>query len=123
MVSSWLASMFMPAPGWTMLMTTRPTSSAIVLTISKYRSARPPVLPTFFMSSMPAMPMTTVQKMIGAMIILISLMKPSPSGFIAVAGLGPEMAEQHADHDRGDDLEVEGLVEGLGCGFVSMDVS
>ncbi len=35
------------------------------------------------MSSMPAMPTTTVQKMIGAMIILISLMKPSPSGFIA----------------------------------------
>ncbi len=38
--------------------------------------------------SMPAIPMTTVQKMIGAMIILISLMKPSPKGFIAspVAG-------------------------------------
>ena len=35
------------------------------------------------MSSMPAMPTTTVQKMIGAMIILISLMKPSPSGFMA----------------------------------------
>ena len=28
------------------------------------------------------MPITTVQKMIGAMIILISLIKPSPSGFI-----------------------------------------
>jgi hypothetical protein len=42
----------------------------------------PPVLPTFFMSSMPAMPTTTVQKMIGAMSILMSLMKPSPSGFI-----------------------------------------
>lgn len=62
---------------------TRPITSATVLTISKYSSARPPVLPTFFMSSMPAMPTTTVQKMIGAMIILISLMKPSPSGFIA----------------------------------------
>src|SRR6478672_378065 len=34
------------------------------------------------MSSIPAMPTTIVQKMIGAMIILISLMKPSPSGFI-----------------------------------------
>jgi hypothetical protein len=34
------------------------------------------------MSSMPAMPMTTVQKMIGAISILISLMKPSPNGFI-----------------------------------------
>ena len=75
--------MFMPSPGLTRLMTVRPTTSAIELTISKYISARPPVLPTFFMSSMPAMPTTTVQKMIGAMIILISLMKPSPSGFMA----------------------------------------
>ena len=30
-----------------------------------------------------AMPCTTVQKMIGAISILISLMKPSPKGFIA----------------------------------------
>ena len=88
LVSSELASMFMPAPGCTMLTTTRPTISAIELTTSKYSSARPPVLPTFFMSSMPAMPTTTVQKMIGAMIILISLMKPSPSGFIASPVLG-----------------------------------
>ena len=35
-----------------------------------------------FMLSMPAMPVTTVQKMTGAMIILMSLTKPSPSGFI-----------------------------------------
>ena len=32
---------------------------------------------------MPAMPMTTVQKMIGAIIILMSLMNPSPRGFMA----------------------------------------
>ena len=40
------------------------------------------------MSSMPEMPSTTVQKMIGPIIILMSLMKPSPSGFSAspVAG-------------------------------------
>ena len=78
----------MPTPGCSTLMITSPTTSASELTTSKYKSARPPVLPTFFMSSMPAMPTTTVQKMIGAMIILINLMKPSPSGFIAspVAG-------------------------------------
>ena len=92
--------MFMPAPGCTRLTMTRPTTSATVLTISKYSSASPPVLPTFFMSSMPAMPTTTVQKMMGAMIILISLMKPSPSGFIAVAGFRVEVAQQHADDDR-----------------------
>jgi hypothetical protein len=34
------------------------------------------------MSSMPAMPTTTVQKMMGAIIILMSLMKASPRGFI-----------------------------------------
>ena len=41
-----------------------------------------PTRPTFFMSSMLAMPCTTVQKMIGAISILISLMNASPSGFI-----------------------------------------
>jgi len=75
--------MFMPTPGFSVFTTTSPMISAIVLTTSKYKSALPPTRPTFFMSSMPAMPVTTVQKMIGAMIILISLMKPSPRGFIA----------------------------------------
>src|SRR4051794_37302597 len=40
------------------------------------------------MSPILAMPTTTVVKMIGAIIILISLMKPSPRGFIAVACAG-----------------------------------
>ena len=39
--------------------------------------------PTCFMSPIFAMPTTTVPKMIGAIIIRISLMKASPSGFIA----------------------------------------
>ena len=47
-----------------------------------------PTRPTFFMSSMLAMPCTTVQKMIGAISILISLMKASPSGFIDSPMLG-----------------------------------
>src|SRR6185369_3245607 len=38
--------------------------------------------PTFLASWMWAMPETTVQKMIGAITILISLMKPSPSALI-----------------------------------------
>ena len=62
---------------------------------------------------MPAMPTTTVQKMIGAIIILISLMKPSPNGFIAVPSCGYKMSEQHADDDGGDDLEIQRLVERL----------
>ena len=40
------------------------------------------------MSSMLAMPCTTVQKMIGAMSILIILMNASPSGFICSPSCG-----------------------------------
>jgi hypothetical protein len=40
------------------------------------------------MSSMLAMPCTTVQKMMGAIIILINFTKPSPSGFICSPRLG-----------------------------------
>ena len=42
-----------------------------------------PTRPNAFKSLMPAMPVTTVRKMTGVMIILTSLMKPSPSGFSA----------------------------------------
>ena len=64
-------------------------TSANVETTSKYSSALPPTRPTFFMLPAPAMPSTTVQKMIGAISILTSAMKPSPSGFSAtpVSGL------------------------------------
>ncbi len=75
--------MLKPTPGFSACEANRPISSAKVETISKYSSALPPTRPTFFMSRMPAMPDTTVQKMIGPMIILISLMKASPSGFIS----------------------------------------
>jgi hypothetical protein len=40
---------------------------------------------------MPAMPVTTVRKITGAMTIFTSLMKPSPSGFSAFARRRPEM--------------------------------
>ena len=40
------------------------------------------------MSDMPAMPETTVQKMTSAITILISLMKPSPNGFMSTAIAG-----------------------------------
>ena len=63
-------------------------SSAKVETTSKYKRAIPPTRPTFFMLSMPAMPETTVQKMIRVMIIEIRRMKTSPKGFIAMAVAG-----------------------------------
>jgi len=63
-------------------------TSESVDTISKYSSALPPTRPTFFMSPIPAMPVTTVQKMIGPITILMSLMNASPSGFIFTASDG-----------------------------------
>jgi hypothetical protein len=50
---------------------------------SKYTSAFSAIRPTLRMSLTPAMPCTTVTKMMGAIIMRMSLMKPSPSGFIA----------------------------------------
>ncbi len=44
--------------------------------------------PIFFKSLIDAMPCTTVQKITGAIIIRISAMNPSPSGFIALAMSG-----------------------------------
>ena len=57
-------------------------------TTSKYSSALPPTRPTFFMLPMEEMPDTTVQNTTSAIIILMSLMNPSPSGFIATAVSG-----------------------------------
>jgi len=45
--------------------------------------ALPNTRPTVDSWVMPAMPVTMVRKITGAMIILISLMKASPSGFMA----------------------------------------
>ena len=59
-----------------------PNIRAMVVTISKYRRERTPTLPTFERSPAAAMPCTTTQNTITGTSILISLMKPSPSGFI-----------------------------------------
>ena len=60
--------------------------------------------PTSFIAPMCAMPTTTVVKTIGAISIFTSLMKPSPSGFIAAARSGsrnpnrtPRAMPQHLD--------------------------
>ena len=54
-----------------------------------------------------AMPTTTVVKTIGAISILTSLMKPSPSGFIAAPYSGATKPRTAPDHDGDQDLEVE----------------
>ena len=71
------------AAGFKQLTSTQPMTSASVVMISKHRIALAPTRPTCFMSPMPAMPLTMVQKMIGAISILMRLIKPSPSGFMA----------------------------------------
>ena len=58
------------------------------------------------------MPVTMVRKITGAMIILTSLMKPSPSGFIASPVCRREMAEQDAGDDRDQHLDVELAIPG-----------
>ena len=59
-----------------------------------------PIRPTDAMSPTLAMPVTTTQKMSGAMIILISLMKPSPSGLEIGAQVREEVAmPMPAEHD------------------------
>ncbi|MNW80460.1 hypothetical protein D3C86_95480 [compost metagenome] len=85
LASRWAGSALKPAPGLRILATSKPMASAKVETTSKYSSALPPTRPIFLTSCMPAMPETTVQKITGAMIILISLIKPSPSGFMSTA--------------------------------------
>ena len=62
--------------------------SANVETTSKYKSALPPTRPTFFMSCTPAIPDTTVQKIINVTTMVISRMNASPSGFMATAFAG-----------------------------------
>ncbi len=78
----------MPVPGCTILTTISPMSSATVVNTSKYASALMPTRPSFRMSPMPAMPTKTVKKMMGPIIIRMSLMNPSPRGFMATAAGG-----------------------------------
>ena len=47
-----------------------------------------PTRPTLLRSRIEPMPCTTVQKITGAIIILISAMKASPNGFIATPVFG-----------------------------------
>ena len=77
-----------PSPGRKMSATARPISKARVEAISKKMSARTPMRPASLRLDILHSPPTTVTKMIGAMIILMSLMKPSPSGFIALPASG-----------------------------------
>ncbi len=58
-----------------------------------------------------AMPMTTVQKITGAMIIFTSLMKPSPSGFHRFARAGEERAEEQSRDHRDEHLEVQDFID------------
>jgi hypothetical protein len=83
-----LSVRFRPAPGWTRLPTTRPIASATVDITTKYSSARPPTLPTLAAWRTEPMPSTSVQKMIGLIIILIRFTNPVPSGFSSTAKSG-----------------------------------
>ena len=66
----------------------RPMTSASVVVSSNQSSALAPVRPTVFRSFMPAMPSTSVVNTTGAISILISRTKPSPSGCMAMPQAG-----------------------------------
>jgi len=80
--------MLKPAPGCNSSPTMRPMASASVETTSKYNKVLTPTRPTRRRSPIDEMPCTTVQKITGAIIILISAMKASPNGFICLARFG-----------------------------------
>ena len=93
LISSVPGSALMPTPGSSRLTTTNAiTSASGVVTISKYTRVLMPMRPRSLMSPIVAMPATTVVKITGAMIILISLMKPSPRGFMAAPRSGRRAA-------------------------------
>ncbi len=71
--------MFRPSPGCSRLPTTRPMANAIVDITRKYTNARPPTLPTVAALRTDPIPSTIVQKITGAIIILIKLTNMVPS--------------------------------------------
>ena len=111
--SSEPASTFMPAPGCTTLTIDQADDQrerAHDLEVERApgrRSCRPSSCPPCRRCRS-----TTVQKMIGAIIILMSLMKPSPSGFIAspVCGKSSRAARRR---DGDEHLQVERFPEWL----------
>mmetsp|Transcript_54955 Transcript_54955/g.129047 ORF Transcript_54955/g.129047 Transcript_54955/m.129047 type:complete len:214 (+) Transcript_54955:787-1428(+) len=91
--SGWASKFF---PGWTMLPTSRPSARAKVEIVSKYSNAFTATPPTFDALPTWQIPGTMVQKMMGAMTILISFTKPVPSwdihGCDATSGHRPPTA-------------------------------
>ncbi len=87
-VASVCGSMSKPAPGRTRLPTTSPNSSANVVMASNQISALIPMRPTELRSPTCAMPITTVQNTIGAITILMSVMKASAIGLRAAPKSG-----------------------------------
>ena len=83
-----VGSMFIPAPGLIKCATTYPITNARVVITSKYISILSPSRPISFISSIPTKPSTIVQKMIGPISILISLINPSPKGLTKTACSG-----------------------------------
>jgi hypothetical protein len=78
----------MPAPGFSTLTSTSPMMSAAVVSTSKYTRALTASRPTRAVLPICAMPVTTVQKMSGAINTRIALMNASPRGCMAVPARG-----------------------------------
>ncbi len=59
------------------------------------------------------MPVTSVQKITKVMIMVISRMKASPSGFMATAVAGAHVAQNDRHGYSGENLKRKARVEGL----------
>ena len=73
------------------------------------------VLPISLESPSEVMPLTMVQKTIGAIIIFTSLTKPSPSGLSAAPNSGQKWPDGDAEDQADQDLDIEQLEELCGC--------
>ena len=96
-----------PAPGLTMLTTISPSPSASSVMSRKYASARAAIPPAAARLPIEAMPTITVQKMTGAVIILMSWMKMSGRNFRSEAKSGATRPTIDAGRDAHHHPEPE----------------
>ncbi len=78
----------MPSPGRTTFTITKPSRSASVVAISKYRIALPKMRPMAFRSRTPPIPTTSVERISGAMITRIRRRNTSLTGASCLAKSG-----------------------------------
>ncbi len=96
-----------PSPGWMMLPTTQPDRQRECRHHHEVQQRQPADLADGRRLGDRPTPTTIVQKMIGAIIILMSATNPVPIGLSATPTSGQMQADRRAEHDRDDHRYVE----------------